>query len=537
MAPRNSSDKIFSPAGYSDAIDGTHIFPGACAALSNLIPDATTKNLWACRPAQTEITNFPGFNTPGFISCTKVIGTRVYGMISTARNANKDEPFVYDIPSGLFITVSGVTNGNTPSSPVTTGDWVPPTMALVGALLIVTHPGYTGAAGVFFGWFDLTNTAAPAWNGGNTTGIPLPFVPTAVANFNGRAHFAVNYADYITDPLTLNISNATHVLTFDDTVNITAFKSLSFANQLGGIVQALMVVKGTTNLYQIKGDFVTSDLTVNSMNYAIGSNSPLTFVDTPFGVMFVAPDGLRNISFSGEMTDPIGIAGDGMNVPLLNALVPSRVVAACNASILRISVQNAGKVGTPFEEYWFHISRKIWSGPHTFAPSLIQPYNTKFVTAPQGIVGKLFMSETFPSLTSVYTENGSQLNWSYTTVFLPDDGRMGVFNIGGEMTIKLSLDINMNSWTAYLLNTNNSQYDSVGNIVPNTAPIWDAAIWDAVVWDGVSSGLLPRLIKWDKPVISSRAQVNITGGSAAGVRIGDLKYTLEELAYVPEVGF
>ncbi len=90
------------------------------ASLQDLIPDPSTRDLYQCRPAAINLTSFPGFSAPGFISVKRVIGTFVYGMVATGRNAGNDEPFVYNIVSGLFITVSGVTSANTPVSPSTT---------------------------------------------------------------------------------------------------------------------------------------------------------------------------------------------------------------------------------------------------------------------------------------------------------------------------------------------------------------------------------------------------------------------------------
>ena len=54
-------------------------------------------------------------------------GNIVFGMIASARNTGHDEPFAYNLITQAFITVSGITSGNTPISPATTGDWTPPT--------------------------------------------------------------------------------------------------------------------------------------------------------------------------------------------------------------------------------------------------------------------------------------------------------------------------------------------------------------------------------------------------------------------------
>jgi hypothetical protein len=143
------------PKGLSDAIDGTNAFDGAMASLSNLIPDPSTESVWQPRPPALLAADFPSFSSPGFISAEYVIGNRVYGMIASAANSGKDEPFVFDLSIGGFITLTGVTNANTPTSPPTSGDWTPPRLKQVAGRVIVTHPGFPGDT-VKFGWFDIS---------------------------------------------------------------------------------------------------------------------------------------------------------------------------------------------------------------------------------------------------------------------------------------------------------------------------------------------------------------------------------------------
>ena len=129
MTLRNAVPIRFSPAGLSDSLDETDLFPGACSVLQNLIPDPTTKNIWTCRPAASQVTHFAGFNTPGVISVQTVIGSLVYGLVASTRNVGYDEPFCYNILTSAFVTVAGITAANVPLTPASVGDWVPPTMA------------------------------------------------------------------------------------------------------------------------------------------------------------------------------------------------------------------------------------------------------------------------------------------------------------------------------------------------------------------------------------------------------------------------
>jgi hypothetical protein len=145
----------FYPRGLYDSLDGSTAPDGACYALANLVHDITTQRIWTPRPGAVLQTNFPGFIAPGVVSVGMAVGQRIYGLIGTGRFAGHDEPFVYDVPSNTFITVGNVTAANTPATQPTTGDWTPPTMAMVGTRILVTHPGFSGAA--FFGWFDISS--------------------------------------------------------------------------------------------------------------------------------------------------------------------------------------------------------------------------------------------------------------------------------------------------------------------------------------------------------------------------------------------
>jgi hypothetical protein len=157
MAMRKRQPHSFRARGVTDAIDGSGVFPGAMKQLVNLIPDPNQGNLFVPRPASVQLSNFAGFNTPAALSALLIVGDFAYGMIASARNAGKDEPFIYNLATGAFVTIANVTAGNCPTSPSTSGDWVPPTMAMTtGGRVMITHPGYDGVTN-FIGWLDVSS--------------------------------------------------------------------------------------------------------------------------------------------------------------------------------------------------------------------------------------------------------------------------------------------------------------------------------------------------------------------------------------------
>lgn len=540
MSLRNATPVRFSPSGLSDTLDGSNVPPGACAQLVNLIPDPTTKNLWQCRPAALQTTDFTGFTTPAFISVQKVVGTKIFGMIASGLNAGRDQPFAYDLVTNTFSTITGITAANTPISPATSGEWTPPTMDVVGTKVIVTHPGFTGGGGVFFGWFEISDPANIVWNGGNTTTNGLPTPPTAVKQFTDRAYFIVNPPTgqpglYYTDTLTLTITSGTQVLTFNDNVKLTALGALPLSNQLGGIIQSLIVFKGAAVMYQVTGNpaLTANPLTVNTMNVATGTLAPNSICATPRGLGFIAPDGLRVINFQGVISDPIGDAGSGVTTPFIYAIAPSRMAAACNAKTYRVSVQNGAATGSPNQEFWYDIPRGAWSGPHTFPASQISVYNNVFLVAPIGVTGKLFTSEGAQSLTSTFVENGNQLTFTWATSMLPDTQQMSE-NAIVESTISMSYAA-AGIYNAFCGDENGSLFDSIILTAPGTTTVWGGFTWGAALWQGAANALAPRPLNWTIPIVFRRLYIGVTGNCAAGIKIGDLFMRYQQLGYLQQV--
>jgi hypothetical protein len=544
---------VWSPHGASDTLDASTSFAGAMSLLQNLIPDPSTADLWQCRPAAQVMVNAAGnafssgFSSgfgsdlfPGatFISCLKVIGTRAYGMISTTRNVGNDEPFVYDIPSGLFVVISGVTPANTPVSPQQTGTWNPPSLDLIGSKVIVSHPGFTGSGGAYFGVLDISNPNAPAWNAVNTTPTALVSPPQWVVNFNGRCFFLVNPsgsqpAVYMSDSLNPTvITNASQILTFGDNVPLTCAAGLPLSNQLGGVIQSLMVFKGVSNIYQVTGDFALGNLAINTLNVATGTFAPNTLQSTSKGLVFVAPDGLRLIDFNARVSDPVGKAGDGITLPFFFALTPSRMCAAYNGGVYRVQVQNGGAPGNPQQQWWFDFVRGVWSGPHTQAASLMEPYNNTFIVTLQGAGAKLFQSDQVQSSSSTYVENGTQLTFNFSTPMLPDTEQMAETAMV-ETTINMAL-VAGNTITIEAQDQNSAILDTVTVVPSGAVTVWGAFQWKHALWQGAQNALYPRPLSWHFPIVFRRMGLVATGNSASGIKIGRVYLRYRVLGYLQQ---
>ena len=556
MTLRRTQPYPFSPAGVSDALDSSNVMKGAMTSLQNLTPYPGTKNLWGCRPAAINIADYSliggafssGFSSgfqlglpgAGFISCFKVIGNVVYGLMKSTTFAGKDYPFAFNLVTNVNISVTGATAANTPNSPATTGDWTPPTMDLIGVKLVVTHPGFTGAGNVFFGYFDISNPLASVWYGTNTTGaIVLTTVPTAVKQFGQRAYFAINPSAgqpsvVASDVLTATVvTNAGQVLTFGDNEQLTALGALPLDNQSGGIVQSLIVFKGVSNIFQVTGDYaLASGWAINAMNTATGTLSPLSVCSTPMGLAFISPEGLRLIDFNAHISPPIGDAGNGVTSAFIYALEPSRTCAAANANVIRITAKNGAVAGTPVQEYWYHINRQCWSGPHTLPASWIQPYKGTFIEAAYGVNHILFQSDVAQSSTSTFVENGTQMTFSWQPVMLPDTQQMCENNVL-EATINMALAANVSIGVS-ALDQNGSVLDSVVITPSGAATLWGAFQWGQAQWLGAANALYPRELQWSTPIVFRRLTVLATGNCASGFLIGDMFLRYEQLGYLQQ---
>ena len=534
MTLRNSAPSHYAPKGLTDSYDDAS-FDGAMLSLQNLIPDPGTPGVWQCRPASQKSTNFPGFTTPGFISGLLGVGNLLVGMVATGRNAGHDEPFVYNTVTGLFATVSGVTSANTPISPPTSGAWVPPTLTLVGGEVIITHPGFNHAGGYDFGVLNISNPTSPTWTAQTLTGaVTMPALPTAVAQFNGRCWYAVGNAVIFSDTTSpVNCTLGSQVITFGTNQAITAMMGLPLVStQIGGVIQSLIVFISTTTMYQISGDASSSSnpLNTNNLNISTGTYNQNSICPTPQGLAFISPEGMRFINDQAQVSDPVGIYGMGIARVFYYVSVPSRVAMQYVADVIRISLNNGLAAGAPNQEYFYHLSGKRWSGPHTFPASLIQPVGSTFYMAPLGVTGSLWVSNAVPGLTNTYTENGNPLQWLFETPLLPNTGDMCEHSV-----IEQSINIALNATDQYTFSFLDEQSSIISSVTiagTGSSTLWGSFIWGAAPWGGVQQNYSTKRLAYGIPVVFKRAFFSGSGPSSGAFRIGAVDTRVEKLGYL-----
>lgn len=374
--------------------------------------------------------------------------------------------------------------------------------------------------------------AAPRWSAGNTNTNPLAQVPTCAAGFNGRGYFGFGPYLVYSDPLNpLQVSLATQALVIGDSTPITALTGVPLTSQLtGGVQQSLTVFKGSGSLYQITGDPLTGNLAQNAVTGSVGTLAPNSLASTPVGTAFMAIDGLRILGLSGTVSEPIGAGGTGVNVPFLNAVYPSRMCADYAENIYRITVQNGAKAGNPFEEYWFDLNRKVWTGPHSFPARLIcsNTQSHSSIMAPLNVAASLWQSDSIPTFNSTYTENGQRLQCLYQTTLLSDNNNTSFNRVGqASLTIALaSADVATVTVVDDGSNTLGS-YTFSGASAPTS--LWGSFIWGSGSWGTGVSGLREYALRFAQPLIFRQARVKVAFAATQGQSVGNIYIKLQSM--------
>ena len=532
----------FTPRGLADAFDATDVFPGACRKLSNLVFDPSNPEIVIARPGVgTPLTSFAGFSSPGFISLQVTVGTRVYGMVATQLTPGFDQPFCYDLTTSSFITISGVTAGNAegrPATPATTGDWIPPTLAVVGVKVIITHPGYAGTAGKFFGVIDITNPAAPAYSTANTATNLLPSVPTSVANFNNRAYFACGNVVYYSDVLVpTTITNAGQAITMGDSTAIIGQSGLPVQTTSGGVISALLVFK-SNQIWQITGDAaVTGSLSTNYLSLNIGCSAARSIVSAPMGVIFAGPDTAYLVTPIGSIipvANQLGLpnATPDLRTPFGYVTTPSRVAAAFAGTIYRICIPTIvdGIPGT--YDYWFDTRRLRWTGPHTFVYDCASSAGTYFILSGYATANAIFRNDPYPRTVSTsYTDNGVAYNVDMLSSDFPKRDEMAMKQVV-ESTIELS---SSGASVAYSVQAFNGMGDVLGLATvttPVTGGLWGSNLWgDGTKWASALNQPRTYLLAWPNTLVFNKMALEVRAVAATNVAIGTFYARTQQTGY------
>lgn len=512
----------FRPRGLYDALVSDGAPDGACFVLQNLVHDVTTPLVWIGRPAAVQLTNFSSFVSPGDVSVMLAVGNLIFGMIGTQRFPGKDEPFCFNWSTRLFTGVLGVSAaGDLPDTQASVGPWTPPTMAVVGSKIMVTHPGFASTANVI-GMIDISTLTTPTWSAGNTSVNGLPSLPTAVAQFDNRAWYAVGNRAYYSDSLAPdNITNSTQFLTLGASgSDVLGFSGLPISQTQGGVLAALLGFK-TEGYWQILPD-ATVTYKLNGP-FKPGTNSPRSIVQTPTGVLYRTESGIRVIGLDGT---PSPAPLNGVRSPFALASEPSRIAAAYNDTIYRVGLQTttnplSGQI--QYVEYWYDFEINEFSGPHVpMSSSCMAAVEDTFIVATISAPGALFQSDVHGNLSPQTIELGQQMQVRLQSVLLSQDD-----NMSNKELVESQVDVDFggssNTLTAEWLT---AAQGSAGyaTITAVTGTYWNQFNWNQANWSASQYGLRTYNIDWSAPVVYKSGAFALYGTLTPNLRIGPARF-------------
>lgn len=433
------------------------------------------------------------------------------------------------------------------SIPSTGNQAAPATYIFSGSYEItMSAPASASGAGIALSIAGGTN-AFPLWGAGDSAINHLPSQPSDVAQYNGEAWFAcgTNGAPF-SDPLAACVrTNATQALTTGDGLATTTVEGLPLTSALtGGIIQALIIFEGSSKVQEVTGDFSLGNLSLNALNIPTGTIAPRTVAPTMLGLAFVSPEGLRIIDFSSRISDPIGAGGRGITLPFLFTQVPTRMSANGNSDVIRIAVENdlppgqfSASSGRLLQEWWYHISRKEWSGPHTLQTTGIQPWTSPetgvntFIVACADIPGMLCRSDTYVSGDTSYQENmtiqpdgflggGNLVPVQIQTTLQPDNGGMAMnLLVEAALAMKFPSDQNL---TVTALNSAGEVLDMVEIDGEYTLPIGGAATAGTFLGYSVEGFLNQYRLEWSQSIVFKQLSLLIETQARFGTTFGNL---------------
>jgi hypothetical protein len=381
--------------------------------------------------------------------------------------------------------------------------------------------------------------ASPLWGSGNANGFPLAAVPTDAFNFNGRCYYAVpgNGMTYSDQGAPLQITNATQTIYPNNGLDVTCFGGLPINQTQAGPITSLFCFQGDSNIVKVTGDTSLSNLLIQSVPNGVGTLAPNTIASTPLGLMFVSPDGIRYIDFDGNASPVVGDDGQGVNLPLINAIYPTRMNAAYNEDCYRIGVYNGNKTIPVWEDYWFHVAHKMFSGPHTDSSTVITSFQQEsgavtghgFIFAMQGYNGYLYSGSVSPNFLASFVENGQVLNCIAQTCYTQDNEAM-TENAIVESTLLMAVPA-LDAINILITNEIGTTLDQVLITGLGVVPTWGAFNWGNGYWGFARLRPYQRDLAWHLPIVFKQGALRVSALAGGGLVLGPWRYNNIVLGY------
>jgi hypothetical protein len=206
------------------------------------------------------------------------------------------------------------------------------------------------------------------------------------------------------------------------------------------------------------------------------------------------------------------------------------MTAAASGRTVRIDVPLTD--GTT-ASYWYDLTRRIWTGPHTGAASLVKVWTDTFVITPADGTAQLLRADDSQQPDSLYIENGRPIDCEWESSLLPDSGQMAENTII-ESAFMVALPPGQSVQVNFLDETrvNLDGVTLAGFVIEPSL----SSPWGGPIFTGPDTGVIrQRQIPWTVPLVFKQGSVNIRFVADPNIVIGNFYMRYQILGYLLEV--
>jgi hypothetical protein len=249
-------------------------------------------------------------------------------------------------------------------------------------------------------------------------------------------------------------------------------------------------------------------------------------------MIFIGIDGPYYVSQLGQvlpLTKDTSKLTQDLQRPFQNIINPSRACAAFSGSIYRVCVTTIiNGLQTP-ADYWFDVTRRRWTGPHTYPYDMCAAYSNYFLISYISNGAALFSSQYIPQSSSVYNDNGTPISVNFQTSFLPKTENINIKQVI-ESTIEVSSVAPNLQYAITALGEDDMYLTSTVVTDTNSTLVWGGGgVWGGAneVWQTGLNIPTTVTIPWSTPLVFKKLSILITSSSSYNMEIGQLtfKYT------------
>jgi hypothetical protein len=290
------------------------------------------------------------------------------------------------------------------------------------------------------------------------------------------------------------------------------------------------------DIWQITGDAaVSGSLSLNFLSLNVGCLSPRAICQTPIGTIFIGIDGPYVVSPLGGVgpltKDQTKITQD-IQQPFQSISNPSRAAASFSGSIYRVCLDTVLNGQFVTVDYWFDITRRRWTGPHTFNYDCACQVGNYFVVSHRNYGANLFKSQYVPASDSTYLDNGAPISVLLESSSFPKTENINEKQVI-ESTIELSSIGASVQYQVAALDEARSTLGSASFLISNTAGIWGAGSWGAgVVWAAANNFPKTYTVPWQAPLVFKKMALQVIAQSSSNLSIGTFFAKYQDTGYI-----